>query len=109
MASLSIVKLLPKCVAELYKELENVTSKLYHTSGSIGFIKKALHNKVTPKFTQVKGNFINISDRFKPEKSIILSHLNEHVRSHKLLILKHNDLLIKLKDECGTLLIAAVL
>ena len=34
---------------------------------------------------------------------------NDHVHSHKLLILTHHYLLIKLKDECGTLLIAAVL
>ena len=109
MANLSIVKLLPKRVAELYKELKNITSKLHRTSGSIGFIKNALHNEVTPKFARVKGNFININDRFKSEKSILLSHLNNHVRSYKLLILKHYYLLIKLKDECGTLLIAAVL
>ena len=88
MANLSIVKLLPKRGAELYKELKNITSILHRTSGSIGFIKKALHNEVTPKFAQVKGNFININDRFKSEKSILLSHLNNHVHSHKLLILK---------------------
>ena len=99
MANLSIVKLLPKRVAELYKELKNITSKLHRTSGSIGFIKKALYNEVTPKFAQVKGNFININDRFKLEKSILLSHLNEHVRSNKLLVSKHQFLLIKLKDN----------
>ena len=38
MANLSIVKLLPKRVAELYKELKNITSKLHRTSGSIGFM-----------------------------------------------------------------------
>ena len=32
MANLSIVKLLPKRVAELYKELKNITSKLHRTS-----------------------------------------------------------------------------
>ena len=109
MANLSIVKLLPKRVAELYKELKNITSKLHRTSGSIGFIKKALHNEVTPKFAQVKGNFININDRFKSEKRILLSHLNDHVRSYKLLISKHHYIMIKLKDKCGTLLTSAVL
>ena len=96
MANLSIVKLLPKRVAELYKELKNITSKLHRTSGSIGFIKKALHNEVTPKFAQVKGNFININDRFKSEKSILLSHLNDHVRSYKLLISKLYVILLEL-------------
>ena len=58
MANLSIVKLLPKRVVKLYKELKNITSKLHRTAGSIGFIKKALHNEVTPKFAQVKGKNI---------------------------------------------------
>ena len=109
MANLSIVKLLPKRVSKLYKELKNITSKLHRTSGSIVFIKKALHNKVTPKFAQVKGNFININNRFKSEKSILLSHSNDHVRSYKLLISEHHYILQKLKDECETLLIAPVL
>ena len=75
MANLSIVKLLPKRVTELYKVFRNVTSKLHRTSESIGFIKKALHNEVTPKFAPVKGNVININDRFKPEKSFFFYHI----------------------------------
>ena len=89
--------------------MKNITSKLHPTSRSIGFIKQALHNEVTPKFAQVKGNFININDRFKSEKSILLSHLNDHVCSYKLLISKHHYTMIALKDKCGTLLISAVL
>ena len=89
--------------------MKNITSKLHCTLGTIGFIKLALHNEITPKFAQVKGNFININDRFKSEKSILLSHLNDHVRSYKLLTSKHYYIMIKLKDKCGTLLISAVL
>ena len=89
--------------------MKNITSKLHPTSRSIGFIKQALHNEVTPKFAQVKGNFININDTFKSGKSILLSHLNDHVHSYKLLISKHHYIMIKLKDKCGTLLISAVL
>ena len=44
MANLSIVKRLPKRIAELYKELKNITSKLYHATGSIVLTKKALHH-----------------------------------------------------------------
>ena len=88
--------------------MKNITSKLHRTSGSIGFIKKALHNNGTPKHAQVKGNF-NINGKFKLGKSILLSYLNDHVFSYKLLISRHHYLLIKLKDGCGTLLIAAVL
>ena len=53
------------------------------------YITRLHQNEVTPKFAQVKGNFININDRFKSEKSILLSHLNDHVRSYKLLISKY--------------------
>ena len=82
-ANLPIIKRLPKRIAELYKELKNITSKLHRTAGSIGFIKKALHHEVTPKFAQVKGNFINVNDRYKSEKRILLSHLDD---SNKLLL-----------------------
>ena len=51
-------------------------SKLHRSAGSIGFTKKALFNKVTPKFAQVRGNFINENDKYKSERSILLSHLN---------------------------------
>lgn len=54
MKNLSIMKRLPKHIAQLYKELKTISSKLYCTAGSIGFIKKALHHEVTPKFAQKK-------------------------------------------------------
>ena len=93
----------------LCKELKNITSKLHWTARSIGFIKKVLCHKVTPKFARVKGNFINVNDRYKLEKCVLLSHLNDHVCSNKLLIKKHHYLLNKVKQECGSLLITAVL
>ena len=83
---------------------ENITSKLHRTARSIGFIKKALHHEVTPKFAQVKGNFINVNDIYKSEKCILLSHLRDRVRFNKLLIKKHHYLLNKLKQEYGTVL-----
>ena len=36
-----------------------ITSKLHKTASIIGFIKKALHNNATPKFVQIKGQFLN--------------------------------------------------
>ena len=70
MVNLSIVKLLPKLAAKLYKEIKNITSTLHRTSRSIAFIKKALHNEVTPKLAEVKDSFINTNDRFKSKKII---------------------------------------
>ena len=93
MANSTITYILPKRIADIYKDLNNVTSKLHRTAGSIGFIKKALYNDITPKFAQVKGNFVNNNDRYKSERSVLLSHLNEHILSYKKLIDKHHSLL----------------
>ena len=50
---------------------------------------------------------MNINDRYKSEKRIILSQLHDHVRSNKLLI-KKPYLLNKLKQDWGALLITAL-
>ena len=106
MANSSIIKRLPKWYCRtIQRKLKNITSKLHRTAGSIGFLKKALHHEVTAKFAQVKGNFINVNDRYKLEKCIPLSHLSDHVRSNRLLIKKYYYLLNTLKQERGTLLI----
>ena len=86
------MKQLPKLITELYKELKNITWKLHQTAGSISFRKKTLHHEVIPKFAQVKGNFTDVSDRYKSENCILLSHLNNHVPSNKLLIKKHHPM-----------------
>ena len=39
-----------KTYCRTIKGVKNVTSKLHRTAGSIGFMKKALHHDVTPKF-----------------------------------------------------------
>ena len=57
-----------KTYCRTVKGLKNVTSKLHRTAGSIGFMKKALHHDVTPKFGQVKGTFVNVNDRYISEK-----------------------------------------
>ena len=36
-------------IAKINNKLYNTTSKLHKSASSIGFIKKALHHKVTPK------------------------------------------------------------
>ena len=49
----------PKRIAEYYNKLYWLTIKLHNTAASIGFIKKALYAHVTPKFAQIKGQFVN--------------------------------------------------
>ena len=58
-------KPIPRCVAAKYNSHVVVTSKLQKKGASIGFIKKALHNQVTPKFASVKGQFINKNGKWK--------------------------------------------
>ena len=89
MANLFTNKKLPKRIAVIYKDLRNVTSKLHRTAGSIDFIKKALYHDVIPKFARVNGNFINKNDQYKSERSVLCSHLNEHVHALKSLVSKH--------------------
>ena len=79
-----------KTYCRIIQRTKKYNTKLYHTTGNVGFIKKKIHHEVTPKFAHVKGNFININDRYKSKKCILLSHLNNHVHSHKLLIKKHH-------------------
>ena len=103
------MKQVSKRVAEPYKELKNITSKLHGTAESIVFIWRILHHEVTPNIAQVKGNFVNVNYIYTLEKCILLLHLNNHVRFSKLLIKKHRYLFNKLKQECRALLITAVL
>ena len=55
------------------KRIEKHNIKLHWTVESLGFIKKALHHEVTPKFLQVKRNFINVNDKYKSEKCILVN------------------------------------
>ena len=59
--NLSIIKILPKHVVDIYIKLKSITSKLHNKSASTIFIKKALLVDVMPKFVIVKGQFIHIS------------------------------------------------
>ena len=84
-------------IAEIYNKLYNTTSKLHKSASSIGFIKKALHHKVTPKFAQISSQFINKQHQIDAEQKLMLSHFNRHVLILKELTRKlsqlENDLL----------------
>ena len=54
---------------------------------SIGFIYKAIFHEVIPTFVKIKGQFFNMKDNYKAEKSILQPHLTTH---------RHN-----LKDLCS--------
>ena len=82
-------------IAEIYNKLDNTTSKLHKSGPSIGLKKKAPYHKVTQKFAQISGQFINKQDQIDAERKLMLSHLNRHVLtlkelSHKLSQLDKN-------------------
>ena len=87
------------------KKIEKYNIKTTSDCGKHRFFKESVTSEVTAKFSEVKGNFINVNDRYKSEKCIPLSHLNDNVRSNRLLIKKYHYLLNTLKQERGTLLI----
>ena len=53
--------------------MKKLTSKLQHTAANIGFINQAIHNKVIPKFAEVKGQFLKNNDKHDSEMKILTS------------------------------------
>ena len=78
-------------IADIHNKLYSITSKLHKTESSIGFIKKALHNNVIPKFAQIKGQFVSRHQYIQAEGKLMLSHLNSHVFNLKMQIKTHYD------------------
>ena len=104
MANLSLLNILPDRVAVHFIQLKRITSKMHKTSSSIAFIKKAIHNAVTPTFAKVKGQFINKKDQLISEKFIMKSHLNKHYKTLHHLIEKQRFILLLIKNSAGKLL-----
>ena len=92
MAKLFTDFILTTRIAEIYNKLYNTISKLHKLASSIGFIKKALHHKVIPKFAQINGQFINKQDHIDAERKLMLSHFNRHVLTLKELTHKLRQL-----------------
>ena len=65
---------------------------MHKSASSIGFIKKALHHKVTPKFAQINAQFINKQDQIDSQRKLMLSHVNRHVLTLKDLTHKFSQL-----------------
>ena len=101
MANFSFINNLPRRIAKLYQGLFSISSKMQRSAQSIGFIKKAIYNEVTPTFAKLKGQFINDKDRKKAEKDLLLAHLNNHYKELNSLKIRHWDILNLLKLEAG--------
>ena len=94
MPNLSKYKLIPRRVAVDFNNLISITSKVQRRAASIGFVKKALYQEVTPKFALVKGQFKTGRDKWKCEQRVMLSHLQDHQNTLKSFIKECNTLLI---------------
>ena len=103
MANFSIIKYLPKCTTVKKKDFRTEQLELLVLLRNHSTMKK------TPKFAQVQGNFINKNNKYKEEKRILLSHLNDHVCSLKSLCKRHYSLCTELKQLTGKFLYLVII
>ena len=104
MALYNFINKLPGPLAITVKELKSTTPKLQKTASSIGFIEHAIYRQITPKFANVKGQLLHTVDKWKAEKSILLSRLKTHEKAVKNLSIGYDQVLEKLKSKIGELL-----
>ena len=71
-------------VSEKYYTIKKVTSKLQQTATNLGFINKAIHNQVVPKFVEVKGQFLKNNDKHDSKMKILHFHLLENKRNFNI-------------------------
>ena len=65
-----LVNNLLRRIADIYRKLRSTTSKLQKTVSGIAFTEHALHHHVTPKFADLKRQFLQTEDKMKAERSI---------------------------------------
>ena len=97
-------KNLPRRIAHIYREFCILSLKLHKTSSSIGFIKKALFLGVTPKFVEIRGNFIDNSLKKETERNLLLQHVSKHSNEMKEISSKLEATKKELKQICGNIL-----
>ena len=102
MALYNFINTLPGSIAITVKESKSTTSKLQKTASGIGF--HAIYRQITPKFANVKGQFLHTVDKWKTEKSILLGHLKTHKKAVQNLSIGYDEVLEKLKSKIGELL-----
>ena len=99
-----LIRKLPRDIVVEYCKLKSLSSKIQRTSSSVGFIYKAIYHEVIPTFAKVKGQFVNMKDKYKAEKSILQSHVTAHKHTLKDLCIKYTVILDSLKNKVGMLL-----
>ena len=94
-------KILPKRIATKYRELFILMLKLHKCSASIGFIKKALHLRVTPKFVEIRGKFIDTSLKKETERSLLVQHVSKHLSEMREIRFKLDTVKDEIIQTCG--------
>ena len=103
MASYYLIRKLSRYIVVEYCKLKSLSSKIQRMSSSIGFIYKAIYHEVIPTFAKVKGQFVNMKDKYKAENSILQSHLTTHKHDLKDLCIKYNVISDSFKNIVGML------
>ena len=101
MANRDFINKFPRHLATTYYDLRRKTSKLQRTAASIGFIRNALHNDVTPTFAKVTGNINNENLRKKAEKNNLRAELNEHCTNIQSLSTEINNTQLNICTKYG--------
>ena len=101
MANRDFINKFPRHLPTTYYDLRRKTSKLQQTAASIGFIRNALHNDVTPTFAKVTGNINNENLRKKAEKNNLRAELNEHYSNIQSLSTEINNTQLNICTKYG--------
>ena len=72
-----------------YNKLKKNISKVIKSSSSVVFIRKTLHNNITPTFGKIKGRFSNTSTKSNVEKDLMRGQINKHFHDIRLLRLDY--------------------
>lgn len=108
MASLLICNSLYGSVATYCNKLRKTVSKLQKSSSSAAFIKKALHNNMTPIFTKIKGQCFNANTKSNAGKDFMRGQFNKH-NDNRFLRLDYCALKEKLQLIVGNLLASVLI
>ncbi|XP_066919453.1 uncharacterized protein [Clytia hemisphaerica] len=94
---------LPRRIANLHSDLFVLFLRMHKFAASIGFIKKAIFMDVSPKFVQIKGQFVSSRLKHETEKKLLYEHLFKHVSDLKNVCTELNDKVNVLRSSFGRL------
>ena len=100
---------LPERIAKKVDKIYRLLLKMHNTASSIGFIKKCIHFRVTPKFAQIKGQFLKKSAQSQAERKLMLDHILNHLQTLQKLSRELRDETFSLEFFTGKFLCRALI